>query len=247
MTVIETYPQLIGYDQQVYEYFKEQYVIFNIRNAATDKLFRSHLCGYDLNLSYPQNGTFPTLNLPFNENFDTRAKRRKAGKTMLFKQALKQDILERRTGIIKRNTPRDEERLVKREQWKRDLSGRANGTIDPWYECDIYDEMIDYALNFSLPWSKCYVGRCNNGADLCWAEGNDFDGFDVYQIPDALDPEAPMDASVWLNGESEMTVAYMCAHVRCLIDNHTRAAIHAPTSKDWVESINYPFSTLQNS
>lgn len=38
---------------------------------------------------------------------------------------------------------------------KRDLSGRANGTIDPWYGCDIYDEMIDYAVNFSAPWSEC--------------------------------------------------------------------------------------------
>lgn len=72
---------------------------------------------------------------------------------MLFKQSLKQDILERRTGVVRRSTPFEEERLVKRDQWKRDLSGRANGTIDPWYECDLYDEMIDYALNFSLPWS----------------------------------------------------------------------------------------------
>ena len=31
-------------------------------------------------------------------------------------------------------------------------------------------------------------------------EGHDFNGFDVYNIPDALDPEAPMDASVFLNG-----------------------------------------------
>ena len=36
---------------------------------------------------------------------------------------------------------------------KRDLSLRANGTIDPWYGCFIYDEMIDYAFNFSKPWS----------------------------------------------------------------------------------------------
>ena len=56
-------------------------------------------------------------------------------------------------GVVKRDTPQDEARLAKRAQWKRDLSGRANGTIDPWYQCDIYDEMIDYALNFSLPWS----------------------------------------------------------------------------------------------
>ena len=126
-----------------------------MQNVTADILSRSHLCGYDLNLTYPQNGTFPSLNPPFNENVDTLAKRRRAGKTLLFKQALKQDVLERRTGVVKRNTPQDDERLVKREQWKRDLSGRANGTIDPQYECDIYDEMIDYALNFSLPWSKC--------------------------------------------------------------------------------------------
>ena len=49
------------------------------------------------------------------------------------------------------------ERLQKRDAWKRDLSGRANGTIDPWYGCDLYDEMIDYALNFSLPWSTFQV------------------------------------------------------------------------------------------
>ncbi|KAF8137719.1 Alpha/Beta hydrolase protein [Boletus edulis] len=53
------------------------------------------------------------------------------------------------------------------------LHSRANGTIDPWYQCDIYSEMIDYAINFTFPW---------------------------YVLPDA----------------------------------RTRAAIHAPTSKDWV-------------
>ena len=38
---------------------------------------------------------------------------------------------------------------------KRDLSLRANGTIDSWYGCFLYDELIDYALNFSAPWSAC--------------------------------------------------------------------------------------------
>ena len=38
---------------------------------------------------------------------------------------------------------------------KRDLSQRSNGTIDSWYGCFIYDELIDYALNFSAPWSAC--------------------------------------------------------------------------------------------
>jgi carboxypeptidase D len=83
----------------------------------------------------------------------------KQHKSMLFKQALKQDILERRTGISKRDPAIEEARFAKRAQWKRDLTGRANGTIDPWYECDLYDEMIDYAVNFSLPWRECCVVR----------------------------------------------------------------------------------------
>ena len=40
---------------------------------------------------------------------------------------------------------------------KRDLSQRSNGTIDSWYGCFIYDELIDYALNFSAPWSACLL------------------------------------------------------------------------------------------
>ena len=46
------------------------------------------------------------------------------------------------------------ERLRARNGWKRDLAGRANGTINPWYQCDVYDEMLDYALNFTFPWCK---------------------------------------------------------------------------------------------
>lgn len=44
------------------------------------------------------------------------------------------------------------ERLRARDAWKRDLAGRANGTIDAWYGCDVYDEMVDYAINFTFPW-----------------------------------------------------------------------------------------------
>lgn len=50
-----------------------------------------------------------------------------------------------------------QKREASRQQWKRDLSDRANGTIDPYYQCAIYDEMVDYALNFSLPWSEFFL------------------------------------------------------------------------------------------
>ncbi|KAF8555517.1 hypothetical protein OG21DRAFT_1483859 [Imleria badia] len=54
-----------------------------------------------------------------------------------------------------------------------------------------------------------------------WSLGQEFD---YYNIPDALSPEAPTDGSVFLNNAQ------------------TRAAIHAPTSKDWVEVIPFPFA-----
>lgn len=49
------------------------------------------------------------------------------------------------------------ERLRARDAWKRDLAGRANGTIDTWYGCDVYDEMLDYAINFTFPWCTFIV------------------------------------------------------------------------------------------
>ncbi len=51
------------------------------------------------------------------------------------------------------------ERAKRHEAWKqekRDLSGRANGTIDPWYGCFLGSEISDYATNFSKPWSECF-------------------------------------------------------------------------------------------
>ena len=117
---------------------------------------RTHLCGLDLNLTYPQNGYFPTLNppLPAQQSAALDARLR-LQKTAFVKQALKQDALGLRSGTSKRDPAVEEARFAKRMQWKRDLSGRANGTIDPYYQCDLWGEMIDYALNFSLPWREC--------------------------------------------------------------------------------------------
>ena len=44
----------------------------------------------------------------------------------------------------------------------RSLADRANGTIDPWYGCDLYDEMIDYAVNFTFPWCMTFLLRYFN-------------------------------------------------------------------------------------
>ncbi|KAF7798025.1 hypothetical protein EIP86_009237 [Pleurotus ostreatoroseus] len=189
VTVLETYPQLIGYDPEVYEYFKEQ----------------SHLCGYDLNFTYPQEGGyFPTFNVPLPFSDTSADLQTSLKKTQIDKFFRASHLVTKRSDEL---LPRVQSE--KREAWKRDLTNRPNGTIDPFYLCDLLDEIADYALNFSIPW-----------------QGHDFGGLDVYNIPDALDPEAPMDASVFLN------------------NNVTRTAIHAPTSKDWLANIfPYPFNS----
>ncbi|KZT28980.1 alpha/beta-hydrolase [Neolentinus lepideus HHB14362 ss-1] len=195
LSVIETYPQLISYDPEVYEFFKTQ----------------THLCGYDLNLTYPETAPFPTIDTHWGEIADTMAiadrKRGRYSKSA-FKNALAAKVKRQGQLLAVRDLETREER---RQAWKRDLSGRSNTTIDPFYGCDLLDFVIDYALNYTFPW-----------------KGNDYDGFDVYFVPDALDPEAPLDASVFLN------------------DNRTRAAIHAPTSKDWEEEFSYPFNNTYN-
>ena len=81
--------------------------------------------------------------------FGASEKQRSLRKTML-KKMLNQGAVERRSSVVGKDTVADEQR----EQWKRDLAGRANGTLDPWYLCDLFDEVFEYALNFTFPWSK---------------------------------------------------------------------------------------------
>ncbi|KAK7690975.1 hypothetical protein QCA50_006078 [Cerrena zonata] len=193
LNIIETNPQLINYDPDVFNYFKEQ----------------EHLCGFDLNLTYPQTGgNFPTLLIQSGssqssaESLLLESESRYAG--LSWKGRIAKKFLEKQT---EGSVPL-ERRHQKREEWKRDLSGRPNGTIDPFYGCDLFDEMVDYALNFSFPWT--------NG------------GFDVYDIPDGTNPEPPANARPFFN------------------DDRTRAAIHAPTSKNWSSSFSYPFGNVHN-
>ncbi|KAF8217978.1 Alpha/Beta hydrolase protein [Mycena galopus ATCC 62051] len=190
ITTIETYPQLIGYDPVVYAYFKTQ----------------EHLCGYDLNLTYPQNGHFPTLANPAIQRILSTFQSRL--KTALALVNAKSISNSKPLPLNRREAVRREER---RQEWKRSIAGRPNGTLDPYYGCFLFDEMWDYAVNFSSPWNS------QGGGSV-----------DVYDIPDALDPEIPSDASAFLN------------------DATVKAAIHAPTSKAWAESFNYPFASTSS-
>ncbi|KAF7368752.1 Carboxypeptidase [Mycena venus] len=190
LTTIATYPQLINYDPDVYKYFQTQ----------------EHLCGYDLNFTYPQNGHFPTLVDPFEKQgpaarFAFQSRLKKAPLALLNAGRAKSKALP----LNRREVMRREER---RQEWKRSIAGRPNGTLDPFYGCALFEEMWDYAANFSSPWSAQGLGSV-----------------DVYNIPDALDPEIPSDATAFLN------------------DKTIKAAIHAPTSKDWAEIFAYPWAS----
>ena len=174
--IIETFPQLIGYDPAVYAYFKEQH----------------HLCGYDLNVSYPQmNGTFPTL-----EDFEPSSVARFANAGRLGRPTASDflaDVAARaRLRGITTDAPLDKRALEEMEEarslWHRDLSGRPNGTIDPYYGCYLTEEAIDYALNYSAPWSKSIddftrcraVSHCSYPIDLFTGDSSDrANGFDV--------------------------------------------------------------------
>ncbi|TFK91411.1 alpha/beta-hydrolase [Polyporus arcularius HHB13444] len=196
VNVIETYPALIGYDHDVFNYFREQ----------------THLCGFDLNLTYPQNGHFPTLNL-VQPTEDSALSQSLLNPTENRAKSLHATVAEKFTTVhgkpdLTKRFEFHERREEQRQQWKRDLSGRANGTIDPFYGCFLLDELIDYAVNFTFPWS--------NG------------DFDVYDVPDGTNPEPFKNASDFFN------------------DNRTRAALHAPTSKDWIRNFNYPFGSVHN-
>lgn len=120
--------------------------------------YRHHLCGYDINLTYPQQGGFfPTLNTFKEVSTDERLKLTSGARstTTSWKQSIAEKYYEQlNAGNAGKRSPIHERREEKRQVWKRSLAGRANGTIDPFYGCDVFDEMTDYAVNFSFPWSK---------------------------------------------------------------------------------------------
>ena len=117
---------------------------------------RSHLCGYELELKYPQQGHFPTIRPPIPSTstpVDTKAR---AVRRTQFNEAIRSNVFPGRDraseGGFSIRPP-----LRTQKARGRDLWGRPEGTIDTTYGCNLYDEMIDYALNFSIPWRRCLL------------------------------------------------------------------------------------------
>ena len=121
---------------------------------------RTHLCGFDLNLTYPQNGHFPTLNL-VRPTANSALSESLLNPTETRSRTMRERVSEKFAAVhgptaldLTKRAELHGRREEGREQWKRDLSGRANGTIDPFYGCFLLDELIDYAVNFTFPWCE---------------------------------------------------------------------------------------------
>lgn len=137
---------------------------------------RTHLCGFDLNFTYPEtNGPLPVLTYPEPTdpdspyNIETASLLRQRMLRMLSSASLRKlekfSKREHSKDLLKRDIVRE----AKRQQWKRDLSLRANGTLDSWYACfletELYGTMfyslwstqfthalLDYMVNYTVPW-----------------------------------------------------------------------------------------------
>jgi carboxypeptidase D len=140
------------------------------------------LCGFDINLTYPQTGGyFPqivlntTTGIPINSSIPgpepgslNPALVQKGGANRVNKLNVRKllEVAKRSeagSGLNKRLSARA---LRERDAWvrgwvaeKRDLTGRANGTYDPYYGCYLGSMLNDYTLNFSMPWSECASER----------------------------------------------------------------------------------------
>ncbi|KAH9042688.1 alpha/beta-hydrolase [Lactarius pseudohatsudake] len=131
-SIIGSFPQLIKFDQGVFDSFQS----------------KAHLCGYDVNLTYPQQSPLPYIE-------PTRRV-----------SSLWSSVASRaqKTGLLKRRS-------------KRDIS--LNNQLDPYYGCSIFDEAVDYAANFSSPWSPGI--------------------FDLFDVSDALSLPPSFDGGIYFN------------------------------------------------
>ncbi|KAH8832752.1 Alpha/Beta hydrolase protein [Flagelloscypha sp. PMI_526] len=194
LNIIKTFPQIIGYDTEVFEYFRQQ----------------NDICNYTLDIQYPQPEPLPYIPLvlsPIRDIPFAMAEQRRMGKNVMME-------VRRRFSSLDEPVKREkiEARRLEGGLHRRDLSLRpSDGSLDLWYGCDLLDEFIDYAVNYTYPW-------------------NVTDNYmDYYDIPDVLEYPNP-----WQDWNFED-----------ILNNPAwRAALHAPTCKDWVQSFEYTFGEL---
>lgn len=115
-------------------------------------IVRSRLCGYNFDLKYPETKKYPTLIAPLGGLWTSQgnptAQLRYSSFRSTFASRLQANLAKAPANLDRRK------RGLAQKEWKRDLSGRPNGTLDPWYGCDLVDFVIDYAVNYTYPWKN---------------------------------------------------------------------------------------------
>jgi carboxypeptidase D len=163
--VIETYTQLVDYKTAVYDYLREQ----------------SHICKFDLNLTYPQ-----TEKLPYTRITKGLLGHRLPQPTrhdLGDPEGFMRELHERWFALPEDERCRSpEERELRRREWLRENVGgeedavspaskRAlppipgvpeinvtlTGKMNPFFGCDLRDTAMLYALNFTYPWGSCLL------------------------------------------------------------------------------------------
>ncbi|KAJ7111801.1 Alpha/Beta hydrolase protein [Mycena epipterygia] len=237
--VIETYPQIIDYNTDMYDYLREQ----------------NHICKFDLNLTYPQ-----TEKLPY-----TRIRKGQLGhrlpqptrRDLGDPEGFMRELHERWLALPEEERRRSpEERELRRREWVRENMGvdedevaavssasssksksktsktskasatatstagipglppfntTLTGKMNPFFGCDLRDTALLYALNFTYPWNQ-----------LAYK-------FDYLDIPYTVNPISEnMHPHHWMN------------------HNNTRAALHAPKNKIWrVTTTTYAWGNVE--
>ena len=138
--IMQTFPQLFGFDTSVYEYYVEQY----------------NLCGYNLTLHYPSPSDYPTLR---------RSGAVAPNSSMYVPKTL--DAMNRIRTLVSLYTLKDEDavdgavfldgkKFVKRQDVDLITPPHLSptGVIDPWYQCYVIENLEDYATNYTLPWGE---------------------------------------------------------------------------------------------
>ncbi|KAI0254636.1 Alpha/Beta hydrolase protein [Lactifluus subvellereus] len=128
-SIMESFPQLIQFDQSVFKAFQS----------------KVHLCGYDVNLTYPQQSPLSPVQ---------PSRRVSSLWTSVASRAQTTGLLQKRGGSL-------------------------TNQLDPYYGCSLFDELVDYAANFSFPWSP--------GA------------FDLFDVTDVINPQLSIDGGVYFN------------------------------------------------
>ena len=111
---------------------------------------RAHLCGFDLNLTYPQTEPLPSFSPTAHPSSFWSFAPNEAPSALDRREILK-SILDRRHFDGSKSSGRSTGHALQSRQ-----SSELPDVVTPSYGCALFDEMIDYAANFSFPWSMFF-------------------------------------------------------------------------------------------